>query len=127
VLGNSWRDQNALFFLKRKAQKAAKRARKVRNRQIKLKLPTPTRGNPGYCEACGRKQEDQDRALSVDHCHKTGIFRGWLCSHCNLGLGKLGDTLDSVRNMLRYLERAYSIPDGSIEPNVKPTNGKPNT
>jgi hypothetical protein len=41
--------------------------------------------------------------LHLDHDHETGEFRGWLCWHCNTGIGKLGDTPDGLRNALDYL------------------------
>lgn len=44
------------------------------------------------------------RALHVDHCHRTGVVRGILCRGCNTAIGMLGDTLESVRNAVRYLE-----------------------
>lgn len=39
----------------------------------------------------------------IDHCHKTGLFRGILCSKCNNGLGMLGDTAESLQNATNYL------------------------
>jgi len=54
------------------------------------------------CEICG----DTHR-LCYDHCHKTGEFRGVLCTACNTGLGKLGDNLTGMVNALRYLSRHY--------------------
>lgn len=65
----------------------------------------PTRPNPGYCECCGRKQTPEGQYLALDHCHKTGRFRGWLCMFCNTAIGKLGDTVEGVKNALLYLER----------------------
>lgn len=43
------------------------------------------------CAMCGKKAEDEQRSLCVDHDHKTGEVRGLLCSACNTGLGKLND------------------------------------
>ncbi len=40
----------------------------------------------------------------VDHCHRTGVVRGLLCNHCNTGLGKLGDTIESLTSALNYLK-----------------------
>jgi hypothetical protein len=65
--------------------------------------PQPTRAEPSACECCGKSDK---RSLALDHCHETGAFRGWLCSGCNLGLGKLGDTIESVQRALDYLKRA---------------------
>ena len=40
----------------------------------------------------------------VDHCHSTGKVRGLLCNHCNTGLGKLGDTVQSLEKAINYLK-----------------------
>jgi hypothetical protein len=43
--------------------------------------------------------------LSLDHDHKTNTFRGWLCSHCNLNLGKFGDDIAGLQAAIMYLRR----------------------
>lgn len=58
-------------------------------------LPAPTRPCPATCEICGRAPREQS-ILHLDHDHGSGEFRGWLCARCNLALGKLGDSLESV-------------------------------
>ena len=50
------------------------------------------------CPVCGEKER-----LVVDHDHSTGEVRGILCNSCNMGLGKLGDSVSNVRNLLKYL------------------------
>ena len=57
---------------------------------------------PKHCECCGK----EDDKLVLDHCHDTELFRGWLCSPCNLALGTLGDSIERVKLALRYLERS---------------------
>jgi Recombination endonuclease VII len=45
------------------------------------------------------------RATRVDHCHKTGAFRGILCHRCNLGVGYFGDgDLVLLRRAADYIE-----------------------
>jgi hypothetical protein len=44
--------------------------------------------------------------LHFDHCHETGLFRGWLCSKCNSGLGLLGDNEEALERALRYLRKS---------------------
>lgn len=41
-----------------------------------------------------------------DHDHATGKFRGWICKHCNTGMGLLGDDQSSIEKCLHYLMEA---------------------
>lgn len=65
--------------------------------------PASTRPEPEFCEVCGGPS---NIALHLDHCHETGKFRGWLCSECNLAIGKLGDNIGGLERALAYLRRA---------------------
>ena len=81
---------------------------KARSREYQRKdLPTPTRPCPERCELCGGLPGK--RALHLDHDHKTGLFRGWLCHMCNLSLGKFGDTMDGLERAMTYLRNATSV------------------
>lgn len=53
----------------------------------------------GQCQLCGKRT----LALNVDHCHDSRAIRGVLCRQCNTGLGKLGDTVESLERALEYL------------------------
>jgi hypothetical protein len=67
-------------------------------------------GPPAHaCQICRR-----DGPTQLDHCHTSGAFRGWLCRRCNLGLGKLGDDLASVRRAIAYLLRSGMRETGSL-------------
>ena len=70
----------------------------VKNRK-RLRQHNPPPAN-GRCECCG-----QVKKLVLDHCHTTQEFRGWLCSDCNVAIGKLGDDTQGVLKALDYLER----------------------
>ena len=43
----------------------------------------------------------------LDHDHATHNFRGWLCDGCNIGISRLGDTLEGVKAALTYLQQHY--------------------
>lgn len=80
-------------------------------------LPTPTRPEPTMCESCNKPCATK-KALCLDHCHKTGTFRGWLCNKCNRGVGHLGDSIIGVQRALDYLVKSEGpllISDNSFE------------
>lgn len=45
-----------------------------------------------------------DESASVDHDHQTGVVRGALCRHCNLGLGHFRDRPELMERAARYLK-----------------------
>ncbi len=56
----------------------------------------------GLCAICGR-----EKALEVDHDHKTGRkrgrVRGLLCRRCNTGLGKFKDSSELLKRAAMYV------------------------
>lgn len=55
------------------------------------------------CYICGKPPKN--RALHIDHNHKTGKVRGLLCYICNTKLiGRLGDREDSIQLFLKASE-----------------------
>ena len=56
---------------------------------------------PDHCECCGKA----NGKLVLDHCYDTETFRGWLCSHCNLSIGLLGDTAAGLQRAMDYLTK----------------------
>lgn len=83
-----WREKNPDYAKNRRQQELEQAAGRPR---------------AAACECCGKEQ--RGRALAFDHCHTTGAFRGWLCANCNVGIGKLGDTVAGVRLALEYLQK----------------------
>jgi hypothetical protein len=57
----------------------------------------------GRCAIC--LGEENNKRLSVDHCHQSGNVRGLLCSNCNLGIGKLQENTDNLLRAIDYLSR----------------------
>jgi|GEM_PF-376295 len=78
----------------------------LRKRRVRIaSLPPPIKA--GHCDLCQRA-----RALHWDHDHKLEAqgfsalecHRGWLCFHCNTGLGKLGDDAAGLQRALDYVK-----------------------
>jgi len=65
----------------------------------------------GYkCAICGHPHvEEKGSRLHLDHCHTTGIIRGLLCKHCNLGLGHFKDNRFLLHVASSYLERYANV------------------
>lgn len=64
------------------------------------------RKRPKTCDVCRRR----DQPIHYDHCHKSGLFRGWLCRDCNAVLGYVRDSITVLRKLIEYLERFRSQP-----------------
>lgn len=58
----------------------------------------------GVCGIC-RNPESRDRRLSLDHDHKTGELRGFVCSKCNLLIGGAKDDAALLRAAAEYLDK----------------------
>lgn len=46
--------------------------------------------------------------LHLDHCHRTGRLREFLCMQCNILLGVCGDNVDTLERAVQYLKRHTS-------------------
>lgn len=67
----------------------------------------------GRCALCGNPPGR--KPLAVDHCHKTGHVRAFLCSLCNKGIGCLRDDPDLCARAAEYLRRH------TVQPALVPT------
>ena len=79
-------------------------------KDLKRKHPYP---NKEYkCPICERGIDEigkygQPRLQNwvLDHCHETLTFRGWVCHHCNVGLGGFKDSLTRLKKAVIYLTK----------------------
>lgn len=59
------------------------------------------------CACCGTSEPGGSKETwNVDHDHSTGKVRGLLCTNCNHGIGKLGDSIEGLEQALRYLKQS---------------------
>lgn len=67
------------------------------------------------CAICRSDDPGTRNGWSTDHDHVTGAVRGILCRNCNVTLGSLGDTRESVAEyaarMIRYLDGEKNPPE----------------
>ena len=61
----------------------------------------------GRCAGC---REPFDGTPHVDHNHATGAVRGLLCRNCNLALGLLKDSPQTLGNLVEYLGNTTQQP-----------------
>jgi hypothetical protein len=59
----------------------------------------------GLCAIC-----NGNKRLNVDHNHVTNKVRGLLCNSCNLAIGYMCDSVDSLQSAIKYLV-AHSVGD----------------
>ena len=67
----------------------------------------------GRCATCGTTEPGGRKSgrgggtnvFVVDHCHNTGEVRGLLCHSCNRAMGLLGDNVNIIGEMIKYLQK----------------------
>ena len=64
------------------------------------------------CAACDSPTPNSKKGWSTDHCHKTGVVRGILCHHCNVGIGHAKDSVKTIHAWIAYLNRAGGVQGG---------------
>jgi Recombination endonuclease VII len=109
-------EQNRRYERTARLKNPARFLAKTRRAQHKFHgYPTPLWPRPDVCDCCHRHPSPR-KGLALDHDHVTGEFRGWLCHHCNLGIGRLGDTVEGVARALAYLKKnkKEAQPDGQL-------------
>lgn len=103
----AWERNNPVAFYRAQTHRAVRRAG-VREADVLLALEAALHSKT--CEICHVTLVEcggpNRKRLSIDHNHRTGAFRGMLCSNCNFGLGSFGDDAMIIRRAAEYLEKA---------------------
>ena len=75
--------------------------------RLKKENPKPKNAVCDCCGNPGKKTHGKNSSdgIVLDHCHDTGIFRGWLCQKCNRGLGCFGDSIQGLELGIKYLNK----------------------
>lgn len=55
------------------------------------------------CSICGVQLPSTGPLTHLDHCHKTGKLRSFLCTNCNRGLGSFKDSTEILKRAIDYL------------------------
>lgn len=63
---------------------------------------------PEQCEICGSFGKDFKKGLCLDHNHKTGEFRGWLCTRCNAALGMVNENTEILQALIDYIKKDFN-------------------
>jgi hypothetical protein len=70
------------------------------SKHYKIKKIEEIKPRPNKCEICGEFGK-----ICYDHDHKTGNFRGWVCSFCNFTMGFVKDDVAKLEKIIIYLNK----------------------
>lgn len=59
----------------------------------------------GKCEICKIHQSNINRTLVIDHCHATNKVRALLCHKCNLAIGLMNESIESLKSAMNYINK----------------------
>lgn len=66
----------------------------------------------GLCAICKKNEDisisaknDKPKRLAIDHNHKTGKIRGLLCHKCNVSIGALNESIETLQAAIEYLKQ----------------------
>lgn len=89
-------------------EKLAGRGRAVKMRAVGVAVVEGAVFSPApdqRCECCGGAETGSKYGWNLDHCHAAKKLRGWLCAHCNRGLGGFHDSPKKLLQAVNYLGR----------------------
>ncbi len=69
------------------------------------KLLSEQNNKCAICKKVFNEDDKKYKQINIDHDHKTGKIRGILCSPCNRSLGLMKENVESILNMIKYLNK----------------------
>lgn len=100
------------YAQKLKSQRLLTRFNISQEQYVKLISKFPT-----SCQLCSREYSAKGPVFDHDHSCCPGrkscgkCIRGVICNRCNLSLGAISDNADTLKNMIKYLEKYHEIRD----------------
>lgn len=68
-------------------------------------LITKPHFEPFECPICGKRTiAGVTCKVDLDHNHRTGEIRGWICDSCNTGIGRFKDDIQLLERAIKYVE-----------------------
>jgi hypothetical protein len=91
-----------------KIKKSNKARRLKRDYDISLNdVKSILRDQNNQCPICFSLLDN--KKWCIDHDHKSGKLRGFVCYSCNILLGMAQDNVDTLQNAIEYLERFKTV------------------
>ena len=73
--------------------------------ELKHPKPKPSRENPFICPICRRNYYGEHlNQIVLDHSHKSGKIRGWICGSCNASIGKFKEDISILQRAISWLK-----------------------
>ncbi|KFM19761.1 Endonuclease VII protein [Marine Group I thaumarchaeote SCGC AAA799-P11] len=72
--------------------------------------PAPKIGEKFTCPICQKtKTREHNNEICLDHNHKTGKIRGWICGSCNSSIGKFNEDISVLERAIHWLKGTLHV------------------
>lgn len=79
-------------------------------REYEAKHPRPKMGENFTCPICQKSfTREFNGDVVLDHSHKTGEIRGWICNSCNTSIGKFNEDVNVLERAIKWLKGCLSV------------------
>ena len=94
------------YFLRSTCDKCRKHSSDSKKIAVKTKgYIKPPVGTPCACCEIPMTYGTTMTGMCFDHDTTTSEFRGWICKKCNTVIGFLGDNIEGIEKLIKYLEK----------------------